>query len=181
MKIVDGTGRGFEAEVDDHGRLMTFSVTEAEDKHVNKHTGKVWSLPFTTTPVGPSDAFFYLKNTGAVNLFITDIRVDVAAAEVVTVNKVTGTPTFTSGGDITAISRNLGAALEPDATIKYDTNTTGLVDAGELFFLTCEANKLSHLRTSSNILVTPGSAIALYATTGAAAIKGMVSVVGIDE
>jgi len=178
MRIQDGLGSGNEAQVDNEGRLSTLSVTEATDRHSNKHTGAVWSIPFAVTPVGAGDYFLYISNTSTVDYYITDIRIDAASAEVVGVHKVTGTPSFTSGTDITAISRNFGSNTAPTATIKSDTDTTGLTDGGEMFFLTCEANKLSHLRTTSNIIIVPGSSLALKATTGGVAVKGMVSLTG---
>lgn len=180
MRITGGNGKGYEAFVDDEGRLQVFAVVESEDKHTNKHRGNVWSLPFTATPVGAGDYFFYFKNTGTVNYYITDILIDAAAADVIGLHWVTGTPTFTAGTDLSGYSRNAATTSEPVATMKSDTDTTGLTDGGELYFLTCEANKLAHLQSSSNIIVTPGSAIALKTATGTAAIKGMVSVVGTD-
>ncbi|MEN8171415.1 MAG: hypothetical protein ABFS03_00895 [Chloroflexota bacterium] len=181
MKIVDGLGRGYEAGVDDHGRLLGFNIVEDEDKHVNRHVGKVWSIPFTATPLGAGDYFFYFKNTGTENYFITDIRIDAAAADVIGVHKVSGTPVYVTGTDIVPVTRNTGSTLEPVATAKFDTDITGLTDDGEMFFMTCEANKLAHLRTSSNIIVTPGASIALQAATGTAALKCMVSIVGLEE
>ena len=180
MKIQDGLGQGYEAAVNSEGQVSTFSVVEAEDKHINKHIGKTWSVPFTVTPVGAGDYFFYFKNTSTENYLVTDIRVDAASADVVGVHWVSGTPTYTSDTDLTAYSRNSGVTLVPTATMKSDTDTTGLVDGGELYFLTCEANSLSHLRSSSNIIVTPGAAFALRATTGTATLKCMVSIVGTE-
>jgi len=178
MRIQSGGHTNNEAIVDTEGRLSVFSVSEEEDKHVNKHRGKVWSCPFTVTPTGAGDYFFYLKNTGTEDYFITDVRIDAASAEVIGVHVVTGTAS--AGTTITPVNRNLGTTVSPDATIEYSVDTTGLTDAGEVFFLTCEANKLSHLRTTSNIIITPGSSIALKATTGAVALKCMVSLVGGD-
>lgn len=180
MMISDGVGRGYHAEVDDENRLQTFSIVEPLDKHVNVHTGKVWSLPFTVTPVGPGDYFFYLKNTSTENYSLTDIRIDGAAADVVGLHIVSGTPTFTAGTDITPVGRNTGVTIAPTATIKSDTNTTGLTDDGEVYFLVCEANKMSHLSMSANTIIAPGGAIALQAATGTAALKCMVSLVGSD-
>ena len=178
MKIMDGKGTGSEAEVDTEGRLRGFSVTEAEDKHINTHSGRVWSIPFTVTPVGAGDYFFYFKNTSTEDYNITDIRIDAASADVVGIHWVTGTPSFTASTSLTAYSRNSGVTITPTATIESDTDTTGLADGGELYFLTCEANKLSHLRSTANIIITPGSAVALKAATGTAALKCTISLVG---
>jgi len=180
MRITGGNGKGFEAFVDSEGRLSVSAVTEAEDKHINKENGNVWSIPFTVTPVGVNDYFFYFKNTGTVNYYLTDVRVDAASADVIGVHWVTGTPSYTADSDLVGYSRNAATTSEPVAVMKSDTDTTGLTDAGELYFLTCEANKLAHLKSSSNIVITPGSAIALKAGTGTASLKCMISIVGTD-
>ena len=180
MMIEDGVGTGKQAQVDDENRLKVFAVSEPVDKHVNIHTGKVWSLPFTVTPVGPGDYFFYLKNTSNEKYFLTDIRIDAAAADVVGLHIVTGTPTFTAGTDITPVGRNTGVTIAPTATIKSDTNTTGLTDGGEVYFMVCEADKMAHLSMSANVIIAPGGAIALQAATGTASLKCMVSMVASD-
>lgn len=180
MKIQDGAGSGYEAAVDNENRLATTSVIETRDKHVNRHSGKAWSFPFTTTPTGAGDYFFYFKNTGTEDYFLTDIRLDAASAEVVGVDSVSGTASFAGGAAITPVNRNLSSEVVPSATVQYDTDTTGLTKVGEIFFLTCEANVMCHLRTTSNVVITPGKAIALRAVTGAIAIQGTISISGAD-
>lgn len=180
MMIQDGKGTGSEAQVDSENRLRVFAVGEPVDKHVNIHTGKVWSLPFTVTPVGAGDYFFYLKNISTENYSLTDVRVNAASADVIGLHIVTGTPVFTVGTDITPVGRNTGVTITPTATVKSDTDTTGLTDGGEVYFLTCEANKMAHLSMSANVIIAPGGAIALQAATGTAALKCMVSLVGAD-
>lgn len=168
------------AEVDIENRLSTKAISEAYDRHINKHEGKVWSVLQSTTPVGANDYLFYFKNTGAEDIYITDIRASCAGASTLWIQRVSGTPTFTAGADLTPVTRNTGSTKTIDATIKEDTNTTGLTDDGTIFFIECPvADTLYHLRTSSNIIVTQGQAIAMY-TDGTSAVKSLWSFTGAD-
>lgn len=162
MMLNDGTGTGNRAKVDDKNRLTTLAITETLDKQINRD-GKVWSVTSNTTAVGANDFIFYLKNTGDELITITDIRASSGAATKLYIQAVDGTPTFTAGADLTPVNRNRGQVAVPTATIKEDTNTTGLSDEGTLFILPCPtANTLYHIRTTSGIIIPKGQAIAAY-------------------
>ena len=136
--VIDGTGTGYEAKVGTDNRLSVHAITEPEDKAANIH-GKTWSLPFTITPVGAGDYFFYLKNTGDEVYSITDIRILSGAIETIEVHVVSGTATFTAPSTITPVNKNLNSSKVPSITVSADTDTTGLSDEGELYFLRSEA------------------------------------------
>lgn len=160
MLIGDGKGKNGYAAVNKNQQLDTFSITEPEDRFLNKQ-GKTWSVKSETTPVGAGDYIFYLKNTGTETYAITDVRAECGAESRLTIHKVDGTPTFAAGADLTPVARNIGSSEPVTATIKEDTNTTGLTDQGEIFFVKCKtAGELYHLRTTSNIIIPPGTAIA---------------------
>lgn len=180
VQVLDGAGKGFIAQVDSEKRLRTFSIEEPEDRHLN-HKGKVWSLYFTTTPVGAGDYFFYLKNTGAATLHITDVRIMCAAADTFTYEEVTGTPVHSSATDVTPGNRNMGSSLVPAATIKKDVDTTGLTTTSVLFFeRAAAANTRYKLHTTSNIVIPQGSAFAMAAGTGTALVTCVVSLVEVE-
>lgn len=179
--IIDGTGKGYEAQVDSEGRLVTFSVTEVEDKYVNRD-GRQWSVPVSVTPVGANDVFFTLENTGSVTLAITDVRSFCASAgEIIVMKWASGTATRTSPTTITAVPKNGGSSAVPVATIVQDTNTTSLVDEGTIYQQVLDtANKLDKLTTSSNIIIPQGAIFTMTATTGTALITSIVSIVELD-
>lgn len=178
--ILDRTGKGYTAKVDSENRLEVFATTEPEDKHINKE-GNVFSIHFTVTPVGANDYFFYYKNTGEEQVYITDIRISSSAATNITVEHVSGTPSYTSDTDLTPTNRNLGSSKVLTATIKSDTDTTGLTSEGVIFNIECPvADTLYHLRTSSNIIIPQGSSIALKRVAASGAIECVVSVVGVS-
>lgn len=162
MRLEDGAGNNGDAKVNHNQQLDTFSVIEPEDKY-NARNGKTWSVTQSTTPVGANDYVFYFKNTSNNETYVvTDVRATAAAATLLSIDAVSGTPTFTAGADLSQVNRNRGASATMTATIKEDTDTTGLTDDGRIFPLQVEAaNKLAHLRTSSNIHIPPGQAIAM--------------------
>lgn len=175
-----GTGGRFGLNVNSAGQASTFSVTEPEDKHVNRD-GRTWTLYLNETAVGTGDYIFYIKNTGSDELAITDIRAICGAATTLYIDQVTGTPTYSAGSDITPAPRNGGSSKIPTATIKSDTNTTGLVvEHSSILAFRCDtADKMSHLSSTSNIIIPQGSAYAIR-TSAAVAVEMWVSLTGLD-
>jgi hypothetical protein len=171
MKIEDGTGSSRQARVNANSQIDTFAVVEAEDKF-NSKSGKTWSVTQSTTPVGANDYIFYFKNTSNNQTYVvTDVRATAAAATLLSIDAVEGTPTYAAGADLTPVNRNRGKSETITGTIKEDTNTTGLTDLGRLFPVQVEgANQLSHLRTTSNIIIPPGQAIAMESSAATAVV-----------
>ena len=178
MFIEDGAGVGPDAKVNKFQQLDTFSIISPEDRFANKE-GKTWTIRSNTTPVGAADYIFYFKNTGTKTYAITDVRAFPSGASKLLIEVVEGTPTFAAGADLTPVARNLGSSEPITATIKEDTNTTGLTSKGVLFTLPCEASVEKHLRTTSNIIIPPGQAIAMQ-TEGTTTVDCIWSVTEID-
>jgi len=178
MQIDDPNGPY--AGVTKENRLKTRSVGELFDAHENHHHGTVWSLPFfDIDPVGANDKFFYITNTGTKDIAISDARVSCGTTTGrMYIKKVTGTPTFTAGADITPVTRNTVKSPNLGATVKSDTDTTGLTDDGTIFFLELDTvDKLFHLKTSSLIIISPGKAVALEWVAATGTVSGIVSVI----
>lgn len=163
------------ADVDTENRLRVFSVMQPQDKHLNTES-KVFSIYFTNTPTGANDFFFYLKNDGTRDLFITDIRITSSVVTQIFYKHVSGTAV--GGTAITPVNRNLGSSNFPSATIEQGVDITGLTDLGEVFYEECSiANTLFHLRTTSNIIIPQGQAIAFQRVEATGLIDCLVSVV----
>lgn len=175
MAIISDASTGKTAKVDTENRLATFSIAQAEDKHTNID-GFYNSIFFEVTPAGANDKFFYLQNTGIFDLTITDIRISTTVPTNILLDKVTGTPVYITGTDAQITNRNLGSSKTPTVIAKYDTDITGTVDEGVLLFQECDtANKLYHFRTSSNIIIPQGQAIALERVAATGAITCLIS------
>lgn len=166
------------------GRGQIDSVVESTDRHLNIEHQKVWSLPFEgVTPVAADDYFFYIKNDGTTNLAITDFRLESSVIGTVEVHSVTGIPVYVGASAVPPVTRFVGSAVIPTATINTDTDITGLVDEGVQFWINCDtADKTCHESTSSNVVIPPGQAVALLWDQATGAMKGMISLVElVDE
>ena len=180
MTQIVGTG-GKVAEVDEENRLRTFSVSQAEDKHINTEGG-VFTAFFSQSATGAGDYFFYLKNEGIKDLYITDIRVKSDSPTELLYEHVTGNAVFSdnagAGNVVQTATRKLGSASQVDATVISDSNITGLTSLGVIFFEECPAADTRYsLRTSSNIIILQGQAIAFRRVAAAGEITAAVSIV----
>ncbi len=179
MIIKDGNGTGYTAAVTLDNRLSVDSVSVSREHHINSDHQKAFSLPFDAIdPVGADDYFFYVKNTGTLNLHITDVRLRSTVAGVVEIHVVTGTPTFTAGSDIAPVNRVLGSTNTLTATLKTDTDTTGLTSTGILFYMNVDTAVLgddTHLKTTSHLIIPPGQALAFLWDTGTGILSGVIS------
>ena len=181
LQIEDGTGAGYTAGVNSINRFLTSAVIESADRLQNA-TGKVWSLYFAVTPVGAGDYFFYLENTGTKILHITDIRISSSVASQISYHYVTGTPSYATTATVTTTNRNTGSAGAPSATIRDDTNITGLTSAGIVFFEECAvADTMYHLRTTSNLRLDVGAKFAMERVAATGLVTCLVSLVEVFE
>lgn len=182
MQIEDGEGSGLKAGVDKENRLKVLGVSEPVDRHVNRTEAKSWSVSFeAVTAAGANDYFFYLKNTGTETYTITDIRISSSVATKIDYDRVSGTPTYVTGTDCAIVNRNTSSTNSPTISCKYDTDITGLTDEGLLFFEQCAvADTRYKLTTTSNIILTPGQAIAFKRVAATGAVTGVVSLAALD-
>ncbi len=161
--------------VDESGRGHTHATTIHEDKVANED-GHYWTIDIDAiTAAGAGDFFFYLKNEGSVDIGITDWRGFSTVINQIDIMRVNGDPTYVGGGtNISPTARKLGQGSVPDATIKTDTDITGLTEHGRLFFLKYDtADKTFHDKTTANIIIPQGQAIAFkrIEATGAVTIN----------
>lgn len=171
MAKIQGGSNGNVANVDDENRLSVFAVTQNEDKHANVE-GRYWSILVDVTTVAADADFFYITNTGTKDLFITDVRISSSVANFLQYKKVTGAPAGGTEPQIT--NRKLGDPAAPDATILEAVAITGLSDDGVVFFEEPEAGKRATLKTTSNIIIPQGQALAFDAES-AARLRGIIS------
>jgi hypothetical protein len=170
-------GSGNVQKVNRNHQAHVLSSSYANDLVANLRDEKVWSIYFTATATGANDYFFYLKNNGDKTLRITDIRVSSTVATRLEYDIVTGTPTYSSETAITPTNRNTGSASEVLATINYDADITNLTKQGTVFFEDIKrTGKIYHVRTSSNIVLKRGGAIAFKRVASSGAVTCLVSV-----
>ncbi|QDP62955.1 MAG: hypothetical protein Unbinned5081contig1002_60 [Prokaryotic dsDNA virus sp.] len=177
IHIEDGAGSGKLTKVDSNNRLEVKAINVSSDEDINKRTEKVWSIPFEDlNPAGDDDYVVYIQNTGDAVLQITDIRVSATAATQIELHAVSGAAS--GGANISAVSRTVGSAAVPTATIQSGTDITGLTNDGILFLIDiATANDTFQLKTSSRVRIPKGKAVALLVETGTANISGVISLV----
>lgn len=164
---------GRAADVDFLNRLLTFAVSQNEDKNANLD-GRYWSVYFQVTPAGANDLFFYLKNTGTKDLVITDVRISSSVVTRLFYHRVTGIAA--GGADSQVTSRKLGDSAAPSATIQHGVDITGLTPAGVLFFEEADDTGLKALKTTSSIIIPQGQAVAFERVAATGLITALVSV-----
>ena len=173
MAVIKGPD-GQVAKVDSENRLSTLAVTESFERHLNREE-KVWSVYFTVTPTGVNDLFFYMKNDGTKDLFISNIRISSTVATTLFYRLVTGTASAGTNSAVT--SRNLGSAKVPDATIQHDADFTGLTSGGILFHEEIDTvDSLRHLNIDCGIIIPQGQAIAFERVAATGTIECVVSI-----
>lgn len=174
MAVIKGGSNGNVADVDEKKRLQVLAVSEHEDRRRNTE-GKYWSAYFTNTPAGANDDFFYLKNNGTKDLCITDVRISSTVPTQLFYKHVTGTAV--DGTPIVLVNRNLGTSTVPDATVEQGVDITGLSDVGVIFFEEAAiADTMYSLKTTSNIIIPQGQAIAFERVEATGLIHCVVSV-----
>lgn len=176
--IKDATGKGFGAGVTSENRICVDSSISTLELHVNKAYAKYFSLPFDAIdPVGADDYFFYIKNTGTKDINVTDFRIRSTVAGTVEIHTVSGTASFTSGTDVAPVNRKVGNANTLDATIKTDTDTTGLVNGGIYHYMRLAVVDTEYqTKFTGQIILPPGQAIAMLWDQATGALTGSVSV-----
>lgn len=172
--------------VDSEGRASVFAHAESEDRHINQTSGKVWSINYEAVLANAGTYALYIKNTGSKHIHITDVRNH--ARDVATELHWEGVTGTVGGG--TALSdissRNIGNSVELEATAEdanAATGLTGLTSTGVAFKSGSLDNQSTHLRTTSNIILKPGTSVALKVITANATngISGTVSIVEIEH
>ena len=159
-------------KVDSEGRGVIIAAVEAEDRHININSGKVWSADIDTIPINASTKatplyLAYFENTSTVNYHMTDMRAHcIDLASVIDIDEVT---VGTIGNDTAFLpdaitSRHLGVSTNPLGNMAYATSATGLTGltkVANLFHGGSLDNKSSKLKTTSNIIIPPGTALAV--------------------
>lgn len=153
-----------------HGRVLALSQSPQAQNALRD--SRTWTASATATPAGANNYFFYMMNTSqSVNLVISRIAADVATAEEVVLNAVTGTAA--AGTALTPLNRTRGSAKQPtSATVQSGTNITGLTSSGTLERLRLlAATRGELLIVDRPIVLLQGQAVGMLGVAGSIAIN----------
>ena len=172
MEIVGRIGAKLYAlAVDSQGRASVAASSESEDRHINQHNGKVWSIDLDGAVANAGTYIAWFQNTSQVQYHMTDMRAHCNdAASILDIDEVTvgtignQTPFLPSQ----VASRNIGNSTVPVGNMDYAASAaglTGLTKVANIFHAGNLDNKSSHLSTSSNIIIPPGAALGIKVIT----------------
>lgn len=164
------SGKTMDVNSRNMGRVVAASLSpQAHNALVDTRT---WTTSDTQTPTGAADEFFYLLNTSTrLSIVLTRLQFNAASTETITLARVTGTAA--GGTTLTPVNRSLGSGRTPPATIESGADITGLTPGATLEVFEGTVGDPIDL-TNRPIVVRPGEAVALSATTGAIAILFLV-------
>jgi len=172
MEIIGRTGAQMNAlAVDSQGRGQMLVASETEDRHINQLSGKVWSIDLDGVSANAGTYVAWFQNTSQVIYHMTDMRAHcLDAASLIDIDEVTaGTIGNNTAFLPSAVaSRNVGNSTVPVGNMDYATSATGLTGLtklANLFHVGSLDNQTSHLRTTSNIIIPPGAALAVKIIT----------------
>lgn len=178
MVLIDnGKGDGgYSVGVNSENKLETMAVSQSITHHNNQAHGMVFSLLIDNTPTGAGDCFLYLKNSDDKDMSISSLNLCAATDEIIEV-KLCDTGTPVDGTAVIPINRNAGSGEAADGTFQTGVNITGLSGGNIVDYIAIDSEIGSHKhRWDSFIIIPKGKTLALYATNGAIALKGSLTV-----
>lgn len=172
--IRDGQGKGYLAGVSGENRLLVGGISVSKEHHTNFEHADAYNMLFTVTPTGAGDCFLYMKNESDFPIICEGFNVQAASNEIITIKlAVTGTP----GGGAVMAPANLTAGSGNKAVGVFQTGNdiTGLSAGITVAQYAIGASNDSDFRNfDADLMIPRNQTLAMYATTGAIALLGMV-------
>lgn len=173
------TGRVWDVTLRNMGRVLGINL--GAQHFTTQRDALAWTLEVTQTPAGPSDYFFYMRNSDSRrDLVITRIQCDATTAEGVEVQFVTGTP---AGGTAAGspLSRNAGIGNTFSGVVEGGSDITGLTDSGTFERLSIPAGGKDVIDLLERPVILPRAqatniGVALLALTGGITINALIDV-----
>jgi hypothetical protein len=162
---------GYKAEVTSRNLVRSLASTLSYPADVALYQQRLWTIADTKTPTGAGDYFFYMLNDGLRDLMITYVALRAASAETISLVSVTGTAA--AGTAFTPANRTIGSSRQPstDVTIQTGVDITGLTQAKAFIIAAVSTGIVELDLTLQPLILQPGNAIAMVATTGAIALQ----------
>lgn len=170
-----GKNGGNKAVVNDDGQLETASVVQTMCYNINKEKGLSFSVLIDKTPTGAGDCFLYIKNNDTKDLCISSLNLHAASDEIIEV-KLSDEGTPVGGTAIVPANRNAGSGEAADGTFETGVDITSLSGGDTVDYIALDgASGFNKYYWRSKLLIPKGKTFTLYATTGAIALKGSIT------
>lgn len=165
---IEGALSGKKLDINNRNMARVIAAALSPQYHNALFDSRTWTASDTQTAAGAADEIFYMRNDNTRhNIVISRLQFNAASAETMTLARVTGTAA--SGTTLTPVNRTLGSGNAPNATIESGTDITGLTPGATLEIwegTTGDPIDLTH----RPIILPPGEAVALSATSGSIAV-----------
>ena len=179
LMIVNGKGRRFAAEVDDHGRLYTrANVVSHMSHHATFHKNAYRCVFDTTLADGSEACVVHIKNTDQtkdVEIYYVTISADAN----IELNAKIGVIRTSGGTSVDAVNTNLSTSAEPTLSSYSGGASDDMVvsesDAKNLGGVFVGANQPHMQDQEGSIVVTPGKTFSFH-VTGAAGNKVKIAI-----
>ena len=182
LSIEDGTGKGYQASVDNENHLEVHGVIETIPYYLNKTHASLYSMVFndgSAATAGTNDSLLYIKNSSDSTLVIFSFEMCSDTANFWYL-KTGVTATATTGGNVTAVTpTNLNASSGNTAEgtfITDDGDTMLLTGGSEIARWYVTANLMYTVNLGGGVVLKKNDTIGLFkVTTGADTFLGHIT------
>jgi hypothetical protein len=165
VKIQDGAGHGYEAQVDQTNRLLVRAVTETEVQDAVQ-TGDGYNVNTGPLSISTDSALIYLKNTGTRELVIEALAVGLGVGSASDIARVTLIRNPTAGNIVTGASgvsmnqnRNFGTNQTLQADVYKGGNAATFTDGDDIALFFQPLN--GRLFADINFQLEPGNSVGI--------------------
>ncbi len=182
MRISDGTGKSYDAGVNEENRILAACVSASIEHHINHHNGESYNVDFAVNPDAADDCFFYLKNDSNKNqdIILEGLWIQTSAAEEIELRiDEVGIAVKTNGADLTPQNLNGGSGNIADITCYGETadgavDITGLSGGRQIQKLWLTDAKSVFFNFEQDVIITPNQTFSMYAVGGDTLLRGTV-------
>ncbi len=166
---------GVEVKVSAEGELFTHARSQETMGFINQNEGHVWTMPFDALdPTSDNDVFGYIKNESeVVDLHVRHFDFSSTVAGILEIQRVTGIAV--GGTPVVLVNENDNFPTRvPKGIFESGVDITALTDGGVHHFMTLVADVQKHLTVLHDIILGPGSAMALHWVPGTGILTGTI-------
>ena len=175
MIIEDGTGSGYNAEVDSENFLHVHAVTTTAERHVNEEHGEAYHCLIDQSPTAGDDCIFYMENSDDKDMIIEGVWLSsTAACEIYF--QLGDVGTRNAATDVVPANCNAGSGNAADGTFEYGADLDGgaatLAGGYEIErYVFRAANNSDHFNFEQDIIMPKNQTITMWCSAAAAVVN----------
>lgn len=164
-QILDGTGQGYRAKVDNENRLLTSGINK-EIFEYKAEEGDAFFIgtPLITLTTATESAIFYLKNNEDTPILLGDFFLIAEATTggspaMFRVNWYKNSTSISSATSTTALNQNFGSSDTLDATVQYGAQGSAVTGGSLVASLSFPISRFNSL--PANLVLEKGSSFVI--------------------